>query len=382
MNWKGEIAAGLAGGEAWRICEAARAWAKEVRAGAADEEAGALAEALAPLAGHRSAEVRQEVADAGDLFPEERFAEVIARLSTDTSHYVAIAAARAAKRRAARRKERARVDEDITAMAGMLEELEKSYDPRARKMAEELVRRGRELFTLRMHHEVSKAHGGLEIALGNLSAELEKPRPDRDALKENAAIARARMRHLWSIAERARTHTTMMTPRFKTESLRSIVDEAIAHLVERVELSELSEAADSGSSGRARKLDLRVDVEEAIAVDVDRGALLQAIGNALQNAVEAYRANAKKIVVEVRGRTVEANSRVELAIADRGVGMDEALMRELFVPFGSHKPGGHGVGMMIVRKMIEEVHGGTFALASAPGKGTTVTIRIPREQSR
>ena len=61
--------------------------------------------------------------------------------------------------------------------------------------------------------------------------------------------------------------------------------------------------------------------------------------------------------------------------------MSEEQQAELFVPFGSRKPGGTGVGLVIARTMIEEVHGGTLALASARGAGTKVTIVMPARQS-
>jgi signal transduction histidine kinase len=360
-----EIAAGLVAEQAWQVCEAVRALAKQARVSEGDPDA--LAAPLASLAGHASAEVRREVADAADLLAEDVFALVIGRLGADTSHYVAMAAARAAKRRAAQRKERARTDEDLEALAGMFREIEDAYDPKARLMAERLVRHGRDLFARRFHHEVTKAHSGLELALVQLSAGLEKPRLDRAALREHTGVALARKRHLVTIAARALASTATMTPAFRSESLGSIVEEAREQLVERLD-------------DRAGKLSLRVRIEGDVTLDADRGALLQALANVLQNAVEAYGRDAREVAIEVRGRTLLAGSQVELAIEDRGAGMSEELMRELFVPFGSQKPGGTGVGMIVVRKMVEEVHGGVLRLESAPGEGTVVTIVLPREQ--
>jgi len=358
-------AAVAAGGEAWRVCEAARAWVRGVRA--AEREDPALAETLAPLAGHASPEVRQEVAEAVDLFPEAAFTRVVALLADDANHYVATAAARAAKRRAARRKERARTDEDLAAMAGLLREIEGAPRYKVRRLAERLVQRGRDLFTRRLHHELAKAHSGLEIALEGLNEELGKARLDRARLRELAGVARARQRHLWSIAERARATTATMTPTFRREILAPIVEEARGQLVERI-------------GERAAKLAMRIDVPADLALDADRGALLQALGNVLQNAVEAYAAGAERIEIEVGARTLQAASLVELTVGDRGAGMSPAVAREIFVPFGSRKPGGTGVGMIIVRKMIEEVHGGTLTLESAPGEGTRVMMVMPREQ--
>ena len=47
---------------------------------------------------------------------------------------------------------------------------------------------------------------------------------------------------------------------------------------------------------------------------------------------------------------------------------------------GAQKPGGTGVGMLMMRKMIEEVHEGELVIDSAPGEGTSVVFRLPARQ--
>ena len=56
--------------------------------------------------------------------------------------------------------------------------------------------------------------------------------------------------------------------------------------------------------------------------------------------------------------------------------LDEAA--RLFTPFSTAFDGGTGLGMAIVRKIVED-HGGTIELESRPGEGTTVTIHLPRD---
>ena len=60
----------------------------------------------------------------------------------------------------------------------------------------------------------------------------------------------------------------------------------------------------------------------------------------------------------------------------------EMIPAEAFVPFGSRKPGGTGVGLIIARTMIEGVHGGTLSFESARGLGTTVRVVLPAHATR
>jgi signal transduction histidine kinase len=60
--------------------------------------------------------------------------------------------------------------------------------------------------------------------------------------------------------------------------------------------------------------------------------------------------------------------------------MDKEVVRKLFTSFFSTK--GHrgtGLGLMVTRKLIEE-HNGSIEVNSQPGKGTTITVRMPYQK--
>ena len=65
-----------------------------------------------------------------------------------------------------------------------------------------------------------------------------------------------------------------------------------------------------------------------------------------------------------------------LVIQDNGRGMPPEVVDKVFVPFYTTKLGGTGLGMVFVRQIVDE-HRGTITLDSKPGRGTTVTIRLP-----
>jgi signal transduction histidine kinase len=68
--------------------------------------------------------------------------------------------------------------------------------------------------------------------------------------------------------------------------------------------------------------------------------------------------------------------RVAIAVEDTGVGMNDETLSRAFDLFFTTKPNGTGLGMAIVRSVVE-VHGGDLDIASTPGRGTRVVVRLP-----
>jgi signal transduction histidine kinase len=80
-------------------------------------------------------------------------------------------------------------------------------------------------------------------------------------------------------------------------------------------------------------------------------------------------------VLTVESRASDGH--VELALSDTGRGIPVELQAKVFDPFFTHgKRGGLGLGMTIMRKIVEE-HGGEVQLHSVPGQGTRMTLRFP-----
>jgi signal transduction histidine kinase len=66
----------------------------------------------------------------------------------------------------------------------------------------------------------------------------------------------------------------------------------------------------------------------------------------------------------------------EVRIEDEGIGLDQASVPRLFLPFQSDSPGGYGLGLPLVKKIVL-LHEGTVELSGEPGKGARATIRLP-----
>jgi len=74
--------------------------------------------------------------------------------------------------------------------------------------------------------------------------------------------------------------------------------------------------------------------------------------------------------------TYESDGQVVLELIDTGVGMDAATQSRMFEVFFSTKPGGSGLGLPTVKKIVE-AHGGVIACESEPGKGTRFRLSWP-----
>jgi signal transduction histidine kinase len=121
---------------------------------------------------------------------------------------------------------------------------------------------------------------------------------------------------------------------------------------------------------------MRVDVEPA-SVRCGDGLLRQVLWNLCENAVK-YRRPEVPVEIDVRGRV--SGRRYELRVSDNASGMSGDDVRQAFEPFyrgdGVRAIPGTGLGLSIVRRVIE-ASGGTIAIESSVGKGTTFVMRVP-----
>jgi signal transduction histidine kinase len=101
----------------------------------------------------------------------------------------------------------------------------------------------------------------------------------------------------------------------------------------------------------------------------------QILSNLVSNALK-YSPNGGEIRCTIR----REGDAALLAVSDRGLGIAPADQQRLFQPFARAETGqaisGIGLGLYITRELVEQ-HGGTIALTSPPGAGTTITILLP-----
>jgi nitrogen fixation/metabolism regulation signal transduction histidine kinase len=105
----------------------------------------------------------------------------------------------------------------------------------------------------------------------------------------------------------------------------------------------------------------------------DAAQLRQVVHNLLQNAQDALGETADPRIVV---RSELAGNAVRFSVTDNGSGFPEHLMKRAFEPDVTTKPKGTGLGLVIVKKIVEE-HGGDVTIANDIPQGTRVTITLP-----
>lgn len=124
-----------------------------------------------------------------------------------------------------------------------------------------------------------------------------------------------------------------------------------------------------------KEIDLTCDLPAGFVVSADVERLRRAFINVFENSIQAL-----CDVPERDGHIYVAlkreQGRIGIDIVDNGIGISEDVMKRIFEPLFSTKGFGIGLGMSIVRNIIEE-HGGDVAVCNVSGGGTKVTLWLP-----
>jgi signal transduction histidine kinase len=117
---------------------------------------------------------------------------------------------------------------------------------------------------------------------------------------------------------------------------------------------------------------------QAVA-SIDKERLRRVLVNVITNALQAMEeVSVTDRTLEIKTRDVDG--RCEINVRDTGVGMSEEVMARIFEPMFSTKNFGVGLGVPIIKNIMEG-HGGDVVYQSSPNKGTTVTLWLPSVQS-
>ncbi len=112
-------------------------------------------------------------------------------------------------------------------------------------------------------------------------------------------------------------------------------------------------------------------------IDADQGRMRQVLNNVIKNALEARKNEQSPwIKVVTSSKAISGQACVELRVEDRGTGISEEILPNLFEPYVTTKPKGTGLGLAIVKKIVEE-HNGIVWMENNQGTGASAIIRLP-----
>lgn len=114
---------------------------------------------------------------------------------------------------------------------------------------------------------------------------------------------------------------------------------------------------------------------ERVTIEGDPHRLQQVFLNLILNAMQAM-PQGGHLALEL----TQEPEVVKVKVRDSGVGFRPEDARHLFEPFVTTKEKGSGLGLSVVRRIVEEDHGGRIRLEGAPGKGATAIVELPRRR--
>ncbi len=215
-------------------------------------------------------------------------------------------------------------------------------------------------------HELGNPLNSLTIHLQLIERKLKKLKLAKEAdsasLNESIRICEAEVSRLDGIVSNFLEAIRPRPPDLAETNLSDVLAEVL-----RFQQDEL---ADRG---------IKVEAEtpaDLPAVMADRNQLKQVFFNLIKNAIEAMAPGGQ---LKIRPRADDDN--VYLLFGDSGAGIKQEDLGRLFQPYHTTKAGGHGLGLMIVQRIMRE-HGGQIGIESKEGVGTVVTLQFPRKDRR
>jgi len=124
-----------------------------------------------------------------------------------------------------------------------------------------------------------------------------------------------------------------------------------------------------------REINIAIDVPENLLIEFDLGHFKQIVINILLNSRDAL-ADIENPTIIIRG--YPEGKIINIEFIDNGSGMKEDQLDYIFEPFYTTKENGNGVGMFIVKKLIEENGGSIQAKPNEVGKGFGVYLKVMR----
>ena len=195
-----------------------------------------------------------------------------------------------------------------------------------------------------------------------------------DALEEDRSPAetRAALRSIQKQAEKMAGMLSQLLMLARADSGRQVLHK------EPFDMSSLAEAVaeEQQELADARGITVRADIQPGVMVCGDETLLMRMLINLMENGIKYGRVNGHlNLTLTAMGDTVTGT------VADDGIGIAredlDKIWRRFWQADPSHSGKGAGLGLSMV-KWIVEAHGGTIAVESFPGRGSSFTFTQPR----
>jgi signal transduction histidine kinase len=262
----------------------------------------------------------------------------------------------------------ARGDLDARVLATSSDELRRLVDA-FNQMADDLQRQRGELertnrlaawadMARQVAHDIKNPLTPIQLNAEHLRrVHLDQGRPLGGVIDECVANILGQVRLLRQISSEFSSFATSPEPRPVDTNLSQLVDEIV----------------EPYRAGLAGRVEISTHVPAHLpSLSVDRMLIGRALTNIIENALHAMPGGGALTI----DAALAPDQRVQLRVTDTGIGMDAEALAKIFEPYFSTKAIGTGLGLTIAKRNVE-ANGGTIAVTSERGKGTSVTMTLP-----
>jgi signal transduction histidine kinase len=252
--------------------------------------------------------------------------------------------------------------DQVGALVSKLEETDSALAEHQRRLiqSEKLSAVGE--LAAKLAHEVLNPLAGMKAAVQLLGRQ-GAAAPGGASVVETAEALNREIARVEGLVRRLVNFARPLAPRMEVATVPALLDAAV-------------EAAEPVFVRRGIVIDRRAD-PDLPPVEVDPLLFTQALVNLLTNAAEASAPGGRVELVAVR--TAVRRDEVVIRVVDSGPGLADTQMSELFKPFFTTKPEGHGLGLAVSQNILLE-HGGSIVAANRPpeeGPGALFEVHLP-----
>ena len=240
-------------------------------------------------------------------------------------------------------------------------------DVTERKLAEEAARRAEQhkddfiaLLAHELRNPLAPIRNGLEVIRINPG--------DRETVCQAQAMMQRQLGHMVRLIDDLLDVSRISRNKMELRRTQVTLQEVVSHAIE---------TSRPLIEGARHRLEVRLPAEP-VMMDADITRLAQVVSNLLTNSAK-YTDPGGRIVLQGARESDE----VVISVSDDGVGIDPAMLPHVFEMFSQagaaleRSRGGLGIGLALVRGLVEMHGGSVHAFSEGPGQGSTFTVRLP-----
>jgi len=216
----------------------------------------------------------------------------------------------------------------------------------------------------KLAHEVLNPLAGMKAAV-QLLARQGADVPGGAEVVETAEDLNREITRVEGLVRRLVNFSRPLTPHVEVAAVGALIDSAV-------------EAAQPVLKRHAVTVERRDD-PDLMPIEVDPLLFTQVIVNLLVNAAEAMSTSGGRVEISARRAQVLGHEEIAIRVADEGPGIADSSLPQLFKPFFTTKPEGHGLGLAVSQNILLE-HGGRIVVDNRPpteGHGAAFEVQLP-----